>query len=35
LQRLMTVQASYAATTQVVEAAAKMLDDLNQMGEAA
>jgi flagellar hook-associated protein 1 FlgK len=32
LQRLLTVQATYAATTQVIQAAAKMLDALNQIG---
>jgi flagellar hook-associated protein 1 FlgK len=32
LQRLMTVQATYAATTQVIQAAAKMLDQLTQLG---
>jgi flagellar hook-associated protein 1 len=32
LQRLLTVQASYEATTQVIQAAAKMLDELNQLG---
>ena len=31
LQRLLTVQASYEATTQVIQAAAKMLDELNQL----
>jgi flagellar hook-associated protein 1 len=31
LQRLITVQATYAATTQVIEAVSKMLDDLNQI----
>jgi len=32
LQRLIVVQNTYAATTQVIEAAAKMLDQLNQLG---
>jgi flagellar hook-associated protein 1 FlgK len=32
LQRLLTVQSSYAATAQVIQAAAKMLDELNQLG---
>ncbi len=31
LQRLITVQATYAATTQVIAAATKMLDELNQL----
>ena len=31
LQRLLTVQATYAATTQVIQAAAKMLDELNTL----
>ena len=31
LQRLMAVQATYAATTQVIQAASKMLDELTQM----
>jgi flagellar hook-associated protein 1 FlgK len=31
LQRLITVQATYAATTQVIAAATKMLDDLNTL----
>jgi flagellar hook-associated protein 1 FlgK len=31
LQRLITVQATYAATTQVIQAAAKMLDALMQL----
>jgi flagellar hook-associated protein 1 FlgK len=31
LQRLITVQATYAATTQVIQAATKMYDDLNQI----
>ena len=31
LQRLITVQATYAATTQIIQAITKMLDDLNAL----
>jgi flagellar hook-associated protein 1 FlgK len=32
MQKLLVVQESYAATTQVIQAAAKMMDELTSMG---